>query len=58
MPDYNSYGETEIIFNEWLSIQKYTKEHLSEKAQNALVEIQDWINDVFAKEGVFTILGI
>ncbi len=58
LPTYDYFGETKVTSKDWCLIREYTKAHLGENAQEALNEIEHWVNDVFAKEGLFTILGI
>lgn len=58
LPHYAYYGITEVTAAEWSSVQKYAAEHLGAKAQEALAEAEDWLHDIFEKEGVLSILGI
>ncbi len=58
LSNYKFWGETEITLNDWDLVCEYTKDCLGENAQKAIFEIKHWTDDVFAKEGLFTILGI
>ncbi len=58
IPTYDAYDNTEVTPADWVVICEYANTNLEKEAQEALTEITPWINDVFAKEGLVTILGL
>ena len=54
---YDSAGETEISFDEWIEIGKIIQQK-DETSQAIYHEADEWLKDVFKTNGCFTILGI
>ena len=57
IPDYDTYGETQVNQSQWQAILDYASQ-LDTEAKIALAEATIWVNEVFENEEVFTILGV
>lgn len=57
VPSYDYYGVTEITLEQW---QQIKNEGLlnNDKTTDIITQAESWMEETFAKEKVFTILGI